>query len=58
MLFRSLGEGGGAQDDAVVVAAARHRLVVVGQDDVAVGGAGVEGEPGHCGGEREGVVAG
>lgn len=42
------GEGGVSEDHPVVVAVARHRQVVVGEDDVRVGGGGVKGEPSDC----------
>jgi len=42
------GEGRVTHDHPVVVAVAGHRQVVVGEDDVGVGGGGVKGEPSDC----------
>ena len=44
-VVHATGEGGVAHHHSVVVAVARHRQVVVGEDDVRVGGGGVKGEP-------------
>lgn len=50
------GEGGVSEDHPIVVAVARHRQVVVGEDDVWVGGGGVEGEPSNCTQTHTGLV--
>lgn len=51
-VVHAAGESGVAHDHSVVVAVARHRQVVVGEDDVGVGGGRVEGEPSDCAREQ------